>query len=373
MDIAGRLPRLRERLEEAGVEALLVTAPANVRYLSGFSGSAGMLLVSRRAGDLLLTDGRYRTQSAEELARAGVEAEIEIGRPPAQREALAKAVAKAVAGSGQAGAGQGRLGLEAASVTWAAQQTLAEALSGVELVPTTGLVESLRMVKDAGELARMEAAAAVADAALAEVLPLLAEGPTEAEVALALDHHMRRLGASASSFPTIVASGSNGAKPHARPSGRRIGEGELVVVDFGAVVEGYCSDMTRTLCLGSPSSSVLAAVVEVVAASQAAGLAAVGPGVAAADVDRACREVVAGAGWSESFPHSTGHGVGLDVHEAPAVGPTSADSLVLSSVVTVEPGVYLPGHGGARIEDTVVVTPDGCRALTRAPQELVVA
>ncbi|HZD67194.1 MAG TPA: aminopeptidase P family protein [Acidimicrobiales bacterium] len=360
MDVAGRLPRLRARIAEAEVDALVVTALANISYLTGFTGSAGTLLVGPDEV-LLLTDGRYRTQSVEQVARAGVEARIEIGRPAEQRETLAKAASS-----------YRRLGLEADHLSWSGQRALAEAFGeGVELVPTAGVVEGLRRVKDPGEVARMEAAAAVADEALVAVRPLFDRGPSEAELAQALDHEMRRLGAEDRAFSTIVASGPNGALPHARPTDRRIGEGELVVIDFGAVVEGYCSDMTRTLCRGAPGSRLLEAVVEVVAASQAAGVAAVAAGVEAAEVDRACREVIANAGWADAFSHSTGHGVGLDVHEAPAVATTSTDILEESSVVTVEPGVYLPGHGGVRIEDTVVVCADGCRSLTRSPREVV--
>ncbi|MDP9072541.1 MAG: aminopeptidase P family protein, partial [Actinomycetota bacterium] len=266
-----------------------------------------------------------------------------------------------------------RLGLEAASVTWARQRDFASAwFPHAELVPTEGLVEGLRRVKDEGEIARMAEAARLADEALAAVRPRLAEGITEAELALALDVEMRRSGADGSAFETIVASGPNAARPHARPSARPIGEGELVVVDFGAVVDGYRSDMTRTLCRGRPASSTLARMVEVVSESQRAGVRAVAAGRAAADVDRACRAVVADAGWGEAFVHSTGHGVGLDIHEAPALAATSGDTLAAGHVVTVEPGVYLPAQGGVRIEDTVVVTDDGCVPLTNAPKELVV-
>jgi Xaa-Pro aminopeptidase len=361
LEVAARLPRLLERLEEAGVDALLVTGMANVRYLTGFTGSAGRLLVGPNQV-LLITDGRYRTQSAEQLSAAGVEAQIEVGRPPEQQVALAKAAAA-----------YRRLGLEEVHLTWGAERALAEAVGGqVELVATAGLVEGLRRVKEEGEVARIEAAASLADQALARVRPLLAERPTEEELALALDYEVRRLGASDRAFETIVASGPNAGKPHARPGARRIGEGELVVMDFGAMVEGYRSDMTRTLCVGPPATRILAAVVEVVEASQAAGLAAVSAGVEGAEVDRACRQVVAGAGWADSFVHGTGHGVGLDIHEPPALSVTSTDRLEASSVVTVEPGVYLPGHGGARIEDTVVVTPGGHRALTRSPRDVVV-
>lgn len=361
MDVAGRLPRLRERLGEAGCDALLVTNLANVRYLTGFTGSAALLLVL--PDELVLaTDGRYQFQSAEQLAAAGVDARIEIGNAAGQRQALS-ASARPVA----------RLGLEAASVTWARQRAFAaEWFPDAELVPTENLVEDLRRVKDAGEVARMAAAAAVADQALAAVRHLLAEGTSEADFALALDSEMRRLGASGNSFDTIVASGPNGAKPHARPTERIVEAGELVVLDFGAVVDGYCSDMTRTLCVGPPRSAVLERMVEVVAASQAAGVAAVRAGRKAVDVDATCREVIAAAGWADAFLHSTGHGVGLDIHEAPSVSAVSGDTLATGYVVTVEPGVYLPEHGGVRIEDTVVVTEDGCRPLTLAPKDLII-
>lgn len=364
-----RLQLLRERIGsldgDEAVDALLVTCRSNIRYLTGFSGSAGVLLVGP-ARAVLFTDGRYRLQAADEIAAAGVDVPVEVGGAAAQREALAREAR-----------GLGRLGLEAPDVTWARQRSMAELLEGVELVPTTGLVEALRAVKDEAELKVMEDAAAIADGAFPVAQEMVASvlagaEVTEAAVALALDAEMRRLGASGSSFQTIVASGPNGAKPHARPSERRIGRGELVVCDYGAILDGYCSDMTRTICAGEPRSALLAAAVEVVAASQAAGVAAVAPGVVASAVDQACRSVIKGAGWAEAFSHGTGHGVGLDVHEAPAVGPASTDVLSEGSVVTVEPGVYMPDHGGVRIEDTVVVCASGCRAITRAPKDLVV-
>ena len=362
MAVAERLPRLRATLADAACDALLVTNLTNIRYLTGFTGSAGALLVLQDRA-LLVTDGRYLTQSAEQLSAARVDASIEVGALAHQRAAIVGAASDVT-----------RLGLEAGSVTWAAQRAYdGEWFPDAELVPTSGLVEDLRRVKDPGELARMHEAAAVADAALARIKPMLLERPTEAEVGLALDHEMRRLGASGSSFETIVAAGPNGAKPHARPSERRIERGELVVVDFGAVVDGYCSDMTRTVCVGPPASPVLERMVAVVTASQAAGVAAVRAGTTGVDVDRACRNVIADAGWADAFLHGTGHGVGLDIHEGPWVGTTSTDTLAAGQVVTVEPGVYLPEHGGVRIEDTVVVTDTGCYPLTNSPKDLVVA
>jgi Xaa-Pro aminopeptidase len=360
MDVAARLQRLRDRLPDAGCEAVLLTNLVNIRYLTGFSGSAALLFVLPDDA-VLITDGRYTFQAAEQLAGAGVDARVEVGTLAGQKEAVAFA-----------GKGLARVGLEAASVTWARQRAFAaEWLPDAELIATEGLVEELRRIKDPGEVARIEAAAAIADEALAHARHRLAEGVTEAQFAIELDFEIRRLGASGNSFESIVASGPNGAKPHARPSDRRIEPGELIVLDFGAMVDGYCSDMTRTLCVGPPASPTLERMVEVVAASQEIGVAAVRPDVDAADIDKACRDVIAEAGWADAFMHSTGHGVGLDIHEAPTVSSTSVDTLAVGQVVTVEPGVYLPEHGGVRIEDTVVVTAGGCRPLTKAPKDLI--
>ena len=357
MDVAGRVRRLRPVIAESGCEALLVTNLANIRYLAGFTGSAGLLLALPDQL-VLVSDGRYEVQAEEQLRAAGVDARVEIGGVPKQRELV-----------GRAASGVARLGLEAASVTWARQRAFAaEWFPDAELVPTEGVVEGLRRVKDAGEIARIGAAAEIADAALAEVRSVLEDGITEVEFAVALDFAMRRLGADDVSFETIVASGPNGAKPHARPTARTITEGDVVVLDFGALVDGYHSDMTRTIAVGGSWTEELADARAAVAEAQEAGVAAVAAEVSASDVDRACREVIAAAGLGAAFVHGTGHGVGLDIHEAPSVAATSTDTLAAGHVITVEPGVYLPDVGGVRIEDTVVVTEGGCRPLTHAPK-----
>ncbi len=374
LDLAGRLGRLRRLFDSAGpdngtVDSLLVTTPANIRWLTGFTGSAGQLLVTRDRA-VLTTDGRYRTQSTEQLAEAGVgsDVEVSIGGVAAQRDALVAVVGHA-----------GRVGLEADNVTWSTQRSWVDLFDGTEVVPTRGVVEKLRVVKDAGEVTRMERAAAIADEALGSVLPLLSavgagrdRDLSEATFAAALDNAMRQRGAEEPAFETIVASGENSAKPHARPGGRLIRPGDPVVVDFGAVFDGYRSDMTRTFCVGGPPDGALAKVFEVVADSQRVGVGVVAPGLAAGDVDNACREVIATAGWADRFEHGTGHGVGLDIHEGPSVGPGSTAILEAGTVVTVEPGVYLPGTGGVRIEDTLVVTEGGSRPLTLFPKEVVV-
>lgn len=351
MLVADRVDSLRRSLIDAQVDALLLTAESNIRYLTGFTGSAGIVVVT--ADDMVLvTDGRYTEQAADQLSASNAPSRLEI-TSTAQREVVASTVA-----------GTKRIGLEADHITWSAQRRYAEDwLSGHEIVATTGLVETLRRSKDDAELARMELAAAIADAALAERRSSLLDGLTESEFALALDSAMRRLGASGTSFETIVASGPNGAMPHARPTDRCLQEGDLVVLDFGCIVDGYCSDMTRTVAIGEVND-ICKRMLEVVTAANEAGVGVVGPGVATSEVDAAARAVIAKAGWAESFTHGTGHGVGLDIHEAPRVAGTSADTLCIGDVVTVEPGVYLPAHGGVRMEDSVVVTPDGCRPLT---------
>jgi Xaa-Pro aminopeptidase len=360
LDVAERIGRLRELFPEAGIDALFVTRLVNIRYLTGFTGSAALLLVGPDEV-LFVSDGRYRDQSADQLTAAGVEARIEISGTEQKKIVHDAAQAKAY----------GRVGLEAQGVTWSQQRSFAgEWFPGAELVPTEGLIEGIRRVKDAGEVARIHAACSIADAAFKNVSGRLRDRPTELEFGLDLEFEMRRLGASAMSFEPIVAAGPNGAKPHARPSERRIEPGELLVLDFGCIVDGYCSDMTRTVSVGDPGPEARR-MYDVVLEAQSAGREAVRQGVEASAVDKACRDVIAEAGWADAFLHGTGHGVGLEIHEDPRVSATGRGTLAAGYVVTVEPGVYLTGIGGVRIEDTVVVTPDGCEILTASPKDLV--
>ena len=354
MEVGLRLGRLRASLDDAGCGALLVTSTTNIGYLTGFTGSAGLLLIDADRA-VLVTDGRYRDQAPREVTAAGTEVEVEIA--VARRQKLLNGLTVGIT----------NLGLEADSITWTDQRRYADWFDGTTLVATDGLVETLREVKDEGELARIAAAAAIADTALAEIWPMLDTGPTERQVASALDNAMRSLGASDRAFETIVAAGPNSAHPHARPGDRTIARGDLVVCDLGAIVDGYHSDMTRSARIGGTGDGPEAEMLTAVLAAQQAGIAAIADGVATTAVDTACRNVLTGAGLGDAFTHGTGHGVGLDIHEAPALSGTSTATLRSGQVVTVEPGAYIAGVGGVRWEDTVVVESRGCRRLTRSP------
>lgn len=351
-----RPDQVRAALESAGVDALIVSDLTNLRWLTGFTGSAGLAVLDAQRL-VLVTDGRYGTQAEAQLARAGVAGEVLIGTT--QDELLGL-----LAGA----AGHERVGFEAAHTTVATHHRWAGALPG-ELVAVSGVVEAARRHKLPAEIDRIARAAAIADQALADVVPHIRPGVTEAHVRNLLEHRMRELGADGPSYETIVAAGPvNAALPHHRPTAATVEAGHTVVIDVGALVEGYHSDMTRTFLVGEPTAEQLRWY-DLVAAAQAAGLAAVAPGVPAAAVDAACREVFAAAGVVEWFVHGTGHGVGLLIHEDPFLNRSATDTLREGDVVTVEPGLYRVGLGGVRIEDLVVVTSDGHRNLTNSPKD----
>ncbi|MCL4449133.1 MAG: Xaa-Pro peptidase family protein [Actinobacteria bacterium] len=389
IDTGSRIERLRDKLSEAGYDAILITSLTNIRYLTGFSGSAAMLLLSAEnsgvdsiGGNIFCTDGRYKLQASQELESHGVGGiEIVVGGIAEQMDALLKCAPKKPK----------KVALEASQVSWEQQRRFAKRFSGCKLVPSQDIVAQLRIVKDQSEIEHMRLAAQIADTALADIKKLLIDtaekGISEIDLAIELDFSMRRGGSQMTAFDTIVASGENAAKPHARPTKRIIRPAELVIIDFGAVVDGYRSDMTRTLCLGEPNTKMAKKVLEIVSMSQLAGLAAIAAGEAASTIDAACRDIIDQAGWGENFLHGTGHGVGLDIHEQPFIGKTSKDILQEGSVVTVEPGVYLDSTDdgsdiagsdtdgiyscGARIEDMVVVTKKGYISLTSAPRDVL--
>ena len=355
MSHTDRIARVRARLD--GADALLVSDLTNLRWLTGFTGSNGWAVVGPDTLSLV-TDGRYGQQAQRQLAAAGVAAEVLVGATGG--ETLAH-VAAAVGPYGS-------VGFEAAHVSFQQHSSWAATFT-TTLVPTTGVVEAERRVKDDGEVELMAEACRIADQALAEVAPRLGEGLTEAQVRNLLEIRMRELGATGPSYETIVAAGpTNAALPHHRPTDTLIEPGHTVIIDVGALVGGYHSDMTRTFFIGEPTAQQRE-LYEVVLAAQTAGVAAVAAGMSVKELDGVCRGTIADAGYGDWFTHGTGHGVGLLIHEDPFVNRAGDAILQVGDVVTVEPGVYHEGFGGIRIEDLVVVTSAGCRVLTASPKD----
>ncbi len=352
---AARRDALRALLRTAELDAVLVTDLVNIRYLTGFTGSNAALLVHSDgdAASRFCTDGRYRTQAAEQVP--DLETVVDRG------SALALA-----------GLARGRVGYESGHVTVDGHAALAEAAEGARLERAPGLVEQLRVVKDGTEVALLRAACSAADAALADLIAAggLVPGRTEIAVALDLEGRMRGHGADGPSFATIVATGAHSAVPHHLPTGAPVRSGDLVKMDFGALVGGYHSDMTRTVVVGR-AAEWQREMYALVAAAQRAGCAALAPGTDVAAVDGAARSVIAAAGRGEEFVHGLGHGVGLEIHEAPALSATGTGVLAAGMAVTVEPGVYVDGRGGVRIEDTLVVRDGDPELLTLTTKELV--
>ncbi|HWP35050.1 MAG TPA: Xaa-Pro peptidase family protein [Thermodesulfobacteriota bacterium] len=357
-----RLARAAGIVTARGLDALLVTSLENLRYLSGFTGSDGALLVTADGQGRFLTDARYETQAAQETR------DVTIAVYRRKLEGIADAVR---------GAGVARVGFEAAALSYEAAESLRRLLAGpesggggvaLEPVPAEALWP-LRMRKEPEELERMRRAIAIAAEALAHTLELAREGVRELDLALELEFAMRRRGAERIAFDTIVASGIRSALPHGRASEKKLAAGEFLTIDYGACYQGYHSDETWTGVLGeaTPEQRRVFAVVK---EAHDAGIAAVRPGVRASEVDAAARRVIEAAGYGRQFGHGTGHGIGLAVHEAPAVNATSPVVLEPGMVITVEPGIYLPGWGGVRLEDMVLVTETGAEVLTRTPKEL---
>ena len=355
--MSDRATRLAALLPDAGIDLLLVTNLVNVRYMTGFTGSNGLALVGADTR-LFVTDFRYVEQAADQ-----VDPSFERRRDQLE---LFDAITPVLP------AGAARIGFDDGDLTVRQHMRLRELMpERVELVSAGGLVERLRAVKESEEIERIRTAAAAADAALTQVLSDGLTGRTELAVAAALEQAMRAKGAQRPSFDSIVAAGAHGALPHASPRDVVIGSGELVVIDWGAEVAGYCSDCTRTIAAGEPSPRARE-IYELVLSAQLAGLEAIRAGADGRAVDAAARSVIEAAGEGENFGHGLGHGVGVEIHERPRLSTRSDDQLVRGNVVTVEPGVYLAGELGVRIEDLVVVTESGCEILTSLDKALLI-
>lgn len=349
-----RLTKLREALTTEGLDAILITQPGNRRYLSGFTGSAGVLLISQDQA-ILATDFRYYEQvekQAPDFRLVKITDEFKMLLPELVHQVGAK-----------------RVGFESAHLTVDQHQEWQEVAECFELVPTKELVEGIRALKDEDELSKIRKAIALADEALAHIAGFIEPGMTEKEVAWELEVFVRTHGAEKVAFDLIVASGPNGAMPHATVSERVIRAGEPIVIDLGAMVDGYNSDLTRTICSGRPDDR-LKEIHDIVLEAQCTAEQSIRPGMTGKQADGIARQVIEEAGYGENFGHGLGHGVGLAVHEKPGVGRLSEDVLEPGTVFTVEPGIYLPGWGGVRIEDIVVMREDGVEVLTQASKDV---
>jgi len=349
-----RVQRLQEKLQQHNLQALLVSHPANRQYLSGFDGSSGVLLVEREQC-FLFTDFRYREQ-AERQAPHCCLAPWKNNLPQSLAPVLAET-------------GVTRLGFEEKHLTYGLYRELSQKLKA-ELVPVDGLVEEQRVVKDSSEIGILKRGAACLDQAFQHIIKFIKPGQSEQEIALELEFYLRRMGATETLFRYIVASGERGAMPHGVASEKKVARGELLTIDFGAVFSGYTTDMTRTVCLGEPDPRQVE-IYNTVKEAQQRAAAALRPGMTGHEADAVAREIIKEAGYEKEFGHGLGHGVGLETHELPRLSPQSETVLQPGMVVTVEPGIYIPGWGGVRIEDMMLITETGAEAMTRSTRELI--
>jgi len=349
-----RVRKLRRFMSEHGLSGILITKPENRRYFSGFSGSAGMLLISDKARKLL-TDFRYIEQATAQAEQCDI-----VRYTVNAYEMLTEMTAEL---------GLTTIGFESDFVTYDMYAQLSDHLPNFNLVPVQ--IDALRMVKDVNEVTLITKAVEIADQAFSHILSYIKPGISEQDVARQLEYHMGKLGAEKPAFETIVASGKRGALPHGRASQKIIELGDFVTMDFGAVYQGYHSDITRTVCVGTATAKQQE-IYEIVLAAQLAGVQATCPGKTGKDVDAIARKIIGNAGYGENFGHGLGHSLGLAIHEEPRLSPTNTQTILMENmVVTVEPGIYLPGWGGVRIEDTVLVSADGCKILTASSKQLI--
>ncbi|MGM0174347.1 xaa-Pro aminopeptidase [Enterococcus sp. DIV0788_1] len=350
-----RIEKLRVLMEKAIIDAYLVTSPANLRYLTNFTGTAGMALITLEQA-FFITDFRYIEQASEQIQ--GMTIIQHQGDIVSELLKLMESESVNV------------LGFEDAVMTYA-DYSIFEEVIDAELAPASGLIEKLREQKDDGEIAIIEKACAIADEGFDHVLKMIRPGMTEIEVANQLDFYMRSLGASGTSFETIVASGARSALPHGVASEKMIEQGDLITLDFGCVYQGYVSDITRTFAIGDPGQQ-LKDIYQIVLEAQKKVLEVAQAGVTGSQLDAVARDFISEAGYGEAFGHSTGHGIGMEIHEGPNISRSNDEPLMEGNVITDEPGIYLAGLGGVRIEDDLVILAEGNRILTQSPKELII-
>ncbi|HVJ48903.1 Xaa-Pro peptidase family protein [Desulfitobacterium sp.] len=349
-----RLERIRLKMQEEKLNAFIVASPENRRYMSGFTGTSAMLVITLEKA-YLLTDFRYIQQATAQAP------DFQVVKTGSDIYASLTALAS----------NTGKIGFEEESTTYADYLNLKEALPQTELIPQSKILSELRSIKDAGELEHIRQAVKIADDAFAHILQFVEVGQTEEEISLELEFAMRRAGASGGSFDFIVASGLRSSMPHGVASSKKIQQGELLTMDFGAIYQGYCSDITRTLCFGEPTEKQRE-IYEIVLQAQKAGIAAIKPGIPGKEVDAVARKIIADAGYGDNFGHGLGHSVGLAIHENPRFSLSEEQILEPGMVITIEPGIYIPDWGGVRIEDMAVITEAGCEVLTQAPKEFII-
>lgn len=350
-----RVEKLRKKMQEENLDSFLITSPYNLRYLTNFTGTTGLAVITLEKA-FFITDFRYTEQAAAQAQ--GFEIIKNVG--PIFEE-VADLVQKE---------GLRELGFEETTVSFLEYSVLEEIID-VQLIPISGMIEELREIKDEEEIAIIEKACSIADLAYDHILKMIQPGMTEIEVANQLDFYMRSLGASGVSFETIVASGLRSAMPHGVASKKIIEQGDLITIDFGCYYEGYVSDMTRTFAIGDPGEQ-LKEIYQIVLEAQLAVLEVAKPGVTGKQLDAVARDYITKHGYGEAFGHSTGHGIGLEIHEGPNVSVRAEKQFVPGNIITDEPGIYLPGIGGVRIEDDLLITSDGNRVLTHSPKELII-
>lgn len=351
-----RITNIQRAVVKNNLDGMLFTNLLNIRYLAGYSGSSGVLWVTPRRA-VFLTDFRYKEQSAREVKNA---------RTVIIADSLLDDLVKLPEFINAR-----KIGIEEQAMSYFQYRNLQNKSKGKKLVPVSGMAEKLRQIKTAEEIIKIARAAQIADQAFSRILKFIKPGISEKHIATELDHTLKTLGSSNPSFDSIVGSGPNGALPHAQPGDRKVRKGDFIVLDFGAIYQGYHSDMTRTVCLGHPTEKHLK-IYDIVSRAQMAGLKAVKAGIKGKEADLAARKIIDEAGYGKCYGHGLGHGVGLEVHEGPNMGIKSENILPEGSLVTVEPGIYLPGWGGVRIEDLVVVKKNSCRVLSKSTKKLII-